>query len=141
MKRYLSDSTHSDMCRQLLDIRSELDQQRLSLVQHLTTLDAMLLGLLTVFHDKLQIVLFPPSLTSAGVILLFLSLVLGIYYLWMSYILNERVYRQLVRAGLKGSSQNIGSVKAPFGTVFSAKACPIFLCLGTLLLLVGEFQW
>ena len=141
MKHYLSDSTLDKKIQQLLDIRAEVDHQRQELIQHLTTLDAMLLGLLAVFQDKLQTVLFPLSLISAGLILIFLSLVLGIYYLCMAYQSNERVYHQLVRAALGESSQDVGSVKSPFGTIFSAKFCPICLCLGILLLLVGEFQY
>lgn len=139
MKRFIQESTRDDMLRQLLDIRSELDHQRQVLIQHLTTLDATLLGLVTVFHDKFQTVLFPPSLTVTGVILLFLSLTLGIYYLCMAYRVNETIYHSIVRAFAKGSSLDSGSEKNPRGTLSAARLCPIFLCLGTLFLLIGVF--
>lgn len=139
MKLYLIESTRDDMLRQSLEMRSELDHQRQSLIQHLTTLDATLLGLVAVFHDKFQTVLFPPSLTATGVILLFLSLVLGIYYLCMAYRVNETIYCQFAEAVEKGSFLKNGSVDAPFGTLFAARFCPIFLCLGTLFLLIGVF--
>ena len=81
MKHYLTQSTKLEMNRELMDIREELEQQRLALIRHLTTLDATLLGILTVFQDKLKLCLSPLSLTTAGMILLFLSLVSGIYHI------------------------------------------------------------
>ena len=37
MKHYLTQSTKLEMNRELMDIREELEQQRLALIRHLTT--------------------------------------------------------------------------------------------------------
>lgn len=139
MKHYLTQRTKAGMVRELMDIREELERRRLSLVRHLTTLGSTLLGILTVFQDKLKLCLFPLSLTTAGMILLFLSLVAGVYHMYMAYRANERIYRQLARGVNGKEARNDGFVSFPFGTLFSAKACPICLCLGVLSLLAGAF--
>ena len=139
MKHYLTQSTKLGMNRELMDIREELEQQRLALIRHLTTLDATLLGILTVFQDKLKLCLSPLSLTTAGMILLFLSLVSGVYHMYMAYRVNEKVYRGLAKIVNGKDARGSGAVKFPIGTLFAAKVCPVCLCLGTLLLLVGAF--
>lgn len=139
MKHYLGQSTKTGMVRELMDIREELEQQRLGLIRHLTTLDATLLGILTVFQDRLRPCLFPLSLTAAGMILLFLSLAAGVYHMYMAYRSNEKVYRQLARVVNGREPLHDGFVRYPFGTSLSAKVCPICLCLGVLSLLARVF--
>ena len=139
MKHYLTQSTKLEMNRELMDIREELEQQRLALIRHLTTLDATLLGILTVFQDKLKLCLSPLSLTTAGMILLFLSLVSGVYHMYMAYRVNEKVYLGLVKIVNGKAAHGSGAVNFPICTLFAAKVCPVCLCLGTLLLLVGAF--
>ena len=59
--------------------------------------------------------------------------------MYMAYRANERIYRQLARGVNGKEARNDGFVSFPFGTLFSAKACPICLCLGVLSLLAGAF--
>lgn len=122
-----------------MDIREELEQERLALIRHLTALDATLLGILTVFQDKLKLCLFPLSLTTVGMTLLFLSLAGGIYHLYMAYKTDETVYLHLVETIRETDPLGVGAVKSPIGTIAAAKACAICLCLGVLSLLVGAF--
>ncbi len=139
MKHYLIRTTKLERIQELMDARESLERQHLDLICHLTTLDATLLGILTVFQDKLKLI---PSLrypTTDGMILLFLSLVAGIYYMCMAYRVNEKIYLHLVEEMHEEVGLASGAESFPLGTLFAAKVCPICLCLGVLLLLIGVF--
>lgn len=59
--------------------------------------------------------------------------------MYMAYRVNEKVYLGLVKIVNEKADHGSGAVNFPICTLFAAKVCPVCLCLGTLLLLVGAF--
>lgn len=126
---------HEQMLRQKI----LMEQRRRELTYHLTTLDATVLGIVTVFHDRVPSTQPLRFLMVVGVSLLFLSLLSGVYYIRRTLKEDETVYRLLCERFGEEIPAGDSDRSLPLAARIPGALCPIGFCLGLLSLLVCIF--
>lgn len=124
--------------KDLLEERGRLDESHLALLRHLTTLNATILGLLTVFCDKHPQNRCTLWLITLGALILFLSLAGGMVYIFLYYLEKLEDYKNL-RAKLTRAAEKVSKRKClhPKRSAWHSSLCLFGSCLGLLLLLAS----
>lgn len=127
----------SQFLSQLYELKEQLELELLSLLRHLTMIDATVLSLLSVFHDERGLYNCTHGLMVGGSVLLFLSLLCGLYCMWQGHRQRRRSLERLAQAYVDQEFDFAGGERAPMLYGFAARSCPILLASGLLLLLVA----
>lgn len=107
-----------------------------SLLRHFSTIDATLLGILAVFQDGWKASLCSRILTAGGAVCLFLSLVAGTLWICRLQKLSEKSFYLFLKSLAIGSDYYRGCSTPEKGYDNVAEACPAFLLLGILFLVL-----
>lgn len=126
---------------QMLRLKMIMEQRRRDLVQHLTTLDSTILGVVVVFHDRVSILPFPRYLIVAGTFLVLLSLLAGVYYIHTTLKEDETVHHLLCKEYPEEKPEGYGATDLPLSARMSGAICPTCFCLGVLSFAIGVFLW
>ena len=114
--------------------RQELNQKIGSLLRHCTILSATLVGLVSALWGRNEGSQLSYYLKSAGVIFLCISVLAGVFCLFLDYRNDEEVFRELLRKWQTDPRQESASAPAKRGFLFFAETCPLALTLGVLCL-------
>ena len=127
------------------DLEETISEQRLvahgysSLLRHFSIIDATLLGILSVFQTGCEVLRCSHILTAAGAACLFLSLVAGTLWICRLQKLSEENFYRFLKTLGEGSDLHKGAGVPEKCYDNVAEACPVFLLLGILLLMLDIF--